>query len=91
MNNLHKKSNTFASKEPTPSGKPTKPKKPAPTQETSVKIPVPCSVLNEERVREIAREEIKRYMGDRALISFALNKLDKGLKIEKIEESKWVK
>lgn len=43
------------------SGKPVKPKKPLPTKEESAKIPVPCSMLTEERVREIAKEEIQKY------------------------------
>ena len=52
MTNLHEKSTT--------SGEPVKPKKPLPSKEEPVKIPVPCSVLTEERVREIAREEVLR-------------------------------
>lgn len=43
-----------------PSGKPIKPKKPMPTKEGTEKIPVPCG-LTEERVREIAREEIIKW------------------------------
>jgi len=44
--------------EPTPSVEPVKPKKPLPTNEEPVKIPVSC-YLSEERIREIAREECK--------------------------------
>ncbi len=63
---MHKKSQ----RESTPSGKPVKPKKPAPVKEEGVKISVPCSVLTEERVREIAREEFnsetERYARERS-------------------------
>ncbi len=51
-------------KQTAPNTKPVKPKKPAPAQETSVKIPVPCS-LTEQRVREIAREEIIKWQDER--------------------------
>ncbi len=54
-------------KEPAPSGKPVKPKKPLPTKQEPEKVLVPCSVCTEERVREIAREEIIKYMGERAI------------------------
>lgn len=43
---------------------PVKPKKPLPTQPEPKKEPIPCSVLNEERVREIAREEIDRKLAE---------------------------
>lgn len=64
MTQLHKKSITkLLADKPAPSGKPVKPNKPVPAQEQSAKIPVACSVLTEERVREIAREEVlKREM-----------------------------
>jgi hypothetical protein len=55
---LNKKSQT--------SGKPVKPIKPQPTKEEPVKIPVPCSVLTEERVREIVREEMRLYMDEQS-------------------------
>ena len=44
-----------------PNGKPVYPKKPLPAQEESAKIPVPRG-FTEERVREIAREEIWRVL-----------------------------
>ena len=56
----------MSDKKPTPSGKPVKPKKPLPTKEEPVKIPVPCS-LTEERAREIAGEEIEKYMQERTI------------------------
>jgi len=68
MNQLSKKENRKSN----PSGKPVKPQKPPPTKEEAVKIPVPCAVLTEERVREIAREEIIRYMGERAKKNLSL-------------------
>jgi hypothetical protein len=48
------------SQKPKPSGKPVKPKKPLPEKEIPAKVPVPCG-LTEERVREIAREEITKW------------------------------
>ena len=41
--------------------KPVKPKKPLPAKEEAVKIQVPRSVLTEERVRKIVREEIIKW------------------------------
>lgn len=61
------------SKEPRPSGKPARPKKPHPAKEDSAKVPVPCgaraqgATLTEERVREIVREEVAKWM--RAYVS----------------------
>ncbi len=45
------------SEKPLPTGKPVKPRKPAPSKEEGAKIPVPVA-LTEQRVREIVREEM---------------------------------
>ena len=48
-------------KESTPIEKPVKPKKPLPTKEESMKIPVPCLALAKNQIREIVREEIIKW------------------------------
>lgn len=55
--------------------RPVKLKKPCPTQQGLAKVPVPVG-LTEERVREIAKEEITKYMGERAV--FAMQSEDQG-------------
>ena len=50
-----------------PIGKPVKPKKPIPIKEESTKIPVPCSALTEEGVREIVRDEIAKWHKERVV------------------------
>ncbi|MFC1957632.1 hypothetical protein ACFLX0_02325 [Chloroflexota bacterium] len=59
MNQLKKKEDGKTN----PSGKPVTPKKPKPTSEESVKIPVSCA-LTEKRIRDIAREEIIKWHKD---------------------------
>jgi hypothetical protein len=66
--------NNKRKREATPSGKPVKPKKPLPTRKGAEKVPVPCSVLTEERVREIAREEALKYVPPQPEIFFAPSK-----------------
>ena len=66
MNELHKKAG---------GGKPVKPSKPVPSKEVGVKIAVPVS-MTEERVREIAREEIMKDTREKAI--FALGEEDQG-------------
>lgn len=56
-----------------PNGKPVKPKKPVPTKEEPVKVPVPCSVLTEERVREIAREEVQSIFSQKECQRILIN------------------
>ncbi len=58
---MSKSSNDQPKKSP-PDTNPVTPRKPTPVKVAPAKEPVPCGSLIEERVREIAREEIVKHV-----------------------------
>jgi hypothetical protein len=74
--------NNEMQKKTTPSGIPVKPKKPSPTKEEPAKIPAPCAVLTEGRVREIIREEILKREMEKIHLLNEINTLAKKLQDE---------